>query len=210
MSASQDITKVCTKCGRELPATLEFFHAHSLGKNGLNPNCKVCRADHARRYGPEYREQNREVLNAKNRAWRENNRERVAAYNKAYWAAHPELSTKYAGRYAERIAAYNREYAKTHREYFARHARVTGPKRRAAKLGNGGSHTIEDIQVQYDRQNGCCFYCHKKVGGKYHVDHVIPIALGGSDDPENLVIACPKCNISKGAKHPQDFCGRLL
>lgn len=32
------------------------------------------------------------------------------------------------------------------------------------------------------------------------VDHVIPRAKGGSDDLENLVLACHKCNLDKGAK----------
>lgn len=33
-----------------------------------------------------------------------------------------------------------------------------------------------------------------------HIDHVIPIAAGGSDDLENLVLSCDKCNVAKGAK----------
>jgi 5-methylcytosine-specific restriction endonuclease McrA len=32
------------------------------------------------------------------------------------------------------------------------------------------------------------------------VDHVIPIARGGSDDPENLIAACRRCNYSKQDK----------
>ena len=82
--------------------------------------------------------------------------------------------------------------------------------RRAHKKNNGGVHTAEDIKAQYERQKGTCFYCGKKVGKKYHVDHVIPISRGGYNGPENLVISCPKCNLSKGTKHPMDFCGRLL
>jgi 5-methylcytosine-specific restriction endonuclease McrA len=41
----------------------------------------------------------------------------------------------------------------------------------------------------------------------YHVDHVTPLALEGSDGPENIVLACSHCNQSKGAKHPMDFAG---
>jgi hypothetical protein len=33
-------TKVCTKCGEEKPATLEFFHKK---RNGLSPECKTCK-----------------------------------------------------------------------------------------------------------------------------------------------------------------------
>ena len=34
----------------------------------------------------------------------------------------------------------------------------------------------------------------------YTVDHVIPIELGGTDHPENLVAACLRCNSALGAK----------
>lgn len=44
----------------------------------------------------------------------------------------------------------------------------------------------------------------------YHVDHVVPISLGGSDGPENLVLTCPNCNHRKHAKHPMDFAGVLF
>ncbi len=32
------------------------------------------------------------------------------------------------------------------------------------------------------------------------IDHVYPEALGGSSEPENLVLACRRCNRSKGTK----------
>lgn len=34
------------------------------------------------------------------------------------------------------------------------------------------------------------------------VDHVLPVALGGSDDPSNLVSACRDCNSGKGSTAP--------
>ena len=37
------------------------------------------------------------------------------------------------------------------------------------------------------------------------VDHIIPVAKGGTDDPENLVAACRKCNFSKQDKMPDEF-----
>lgn len=46
-----------------------------------------------------------------------------------------------------------------------------------------------------------CYYCH--VGGvELQVDHVIPEALGGTDDPSNLVAACEPCNTGKAAVPP--------
>lgn len=43
----------------------------------------------------------------------------------------------------------------------------------------------------------CCVYC-----GDYAntVDHIIPLDLGGTDDFNNLVAACARCNYSKGNK----------
>lgn len=32
------------------------------------------------------------------------------------------------------------------------------------------------------------------------VDHIIPIAKGGTDEPENLLTACKRCNYSKQDK----------
>jgi len=42
-----------------------------------------------------------------------------------------------------------------------------------------------------------CVYCGDEA---YTVDHVIPIELGGTDHPENLVAACLRCNSALGAK----------
>ncbi len=49
--------------------------------------------------------------------------------------------------------------------------------------------------------NGCA-YCGKPSGGTYHKDHFVPFILGGSDDKHNILLACSKCNLEKGAKDP--------
>lgn len=53
------------------------------------------------------------------------------------------------------------------------------------------------------RDNHTCRYC----GGTapdvaLTVDHVTPVALGGSDDPSNLVAACRDCNAGKASTSP--------
>jgi hypothetical protein len=47
-----------------------------------------------------------------------------------------------------------------------------------------------------------CVYCgnHPTELIVLHVDHVHPVAEGGSNDIENLVTACSDCNLGKGAR----------
>ncbi|MGX6508264.1 HNH endonuclease [Rhodococcus sp. SJ-2] len=50
------------------------------------------------------------------------------------------------------------------------------------------------------RDNHACRYCGATAPEvKLTVDHVTPIALGGSDEPSNLVTACVDCNSGKSS-----------
>lgn len=46
---------------------------------------------------------------------------------------------------------------------------------------------------------GKCYYC-AAAPKVIHIDHVVPICLGGTSEPNNLVVACAPCNLAKGAK----------
>jgi 5-methylcytosine-specific restriction endonuclease McrA len=83
-----------------------------------------------------------------------------------------------------------------------------GRRRRARKLANGGTHTLADVLVQYERQTGKCYYCHVDIG-QYHVDHRVPLYRGGSDGAENLVCACGPCNLRKHTKTDVEFLALL-
>lgn len=55
----------------------------------------------------------------------------------------------------------------------------------------------------YRRDQGICRYCGVACGPeaeRWEIDHVVPRALGGRDDPSNLALACRRCNQKKGAK----------
>jgi hypothetical protein len=46
-----------------------------------------------------------------------------------------------------------------------------------------------------------CYYCGRTPPAVVlHVDHVVAVANGGTNVQENLVSACPECNIGKGAR----------
>lgn len=47
-----------------------------------------------------------------------------------------------------------------------------------------------------------CRYCGAGPETELQVDHVVPEALGGSSQPENLVTACRACNAGKSSSAP--------
>lgn len=58
-----------------------------------------------------------------------------------------------------------------------------------------------------ERDGHVCAYCRDE-SGPFEVDHVHPVARGGSDDHENLVCSCRTCNRSKGSKTVSEWGGR--
>lgn len=53
------------------------------------------------------------------------------------------------------------------------------------------------------RDGHACRYCGAMAPDvKLTIDHVIPVALGGSDEPRNLVTACADCNSGKTSTQP--------
>lgn len=53
------------------------------------------------------------------------------------------------------------------------------------------------------RDNHACRYCGATApDARLTVDHVVPVTLGGGDDPTNLVAACMDCNGGKSSVPP--------
>jgi 5-methylcytosine-specific restriction endonuclease McrA len=93
--------------------------------------------------------------------------------------------------------------------------RASKHKRRAVAKGAQGSHRADDVHRIMAMQRSRCACCGVRVGARkeYHVDHIEPLARGGSNGPRNLQILCARCNLEKGFKDPIEFMqsrGRLL
>lgn len=56
--------------------------------------------------------------------------------------------------------------------------------------------------VRWELRGLPCAYC-RGYGGQ--VDHKIPIAQGGTSDPDNLTSCCSRCNLLKGDYTPEQF-----
>lgn len=66
-------------------------------------------------------------------------------------------------------------------------------------------------KAKFDEAGGKCFYCgtevtyYSKRHNSMELDHFIPKAKGGSDDPSNLRCACRSCNRSKCDMDAKEF-----
>jgi 5-methylcytosine-specific restriction endonuclease McrA len=62
----------------------------------------------------------------------------------------------------------------------------------------------ETLRQQVSAEAGhCCEYCRtcrRIIGMPLVMDHIIPIAFGGSNERENFAAACYRCNEFKGSK----------
>ena len=59
------------------------------------------------------------------------------------------------------------------------------------------------------RQDNTCVYCgYRRRATSLDIDHVIPVARGGSNDPGNLQVICRPCNQRKGVQTDEEFRAR--
>lgn len=78
--------------------------------------------------------------------------------------------------------------------------RASAQAYRARKAGATGRFTEADVQVMYSKQNGLCNCCRVPLGDKYHRDHVVALATGGSNEASNMQLLCKPCNCAKGSR----------
>jgi 5-methylcytosine-specific restriction endonuclease McrA len=225
--------KRCSKCGQEKPADLEHFARERRRPSGLFSWCRDCqRADakqrrlddpeHARAIQRASVERNRpNYLARQQAAYRkrmadpvtaEAERERTRLKAQRERASNPEKANKrvrdYRARHIEVVRARGREMGRERYRRDPAPFRASAAKQRAARAQVEGEYNGKDLNAAFRKQNGCCIYCGSKVGGPgrpWHADHFIPISRGGTNHPENIVIACDPCNRSKHNKMPWEW-----
>lgn len=202
--------KTCTRCG-ETKSVAEFYK-HRQQKTGLQSHCKPCiRAHQKSTYI-----QNHDKQIARSAAYRNANPEKRKAICARYRALNKEKIAASAAQYvAKNKDALAARRAENSQKNVARANawRLANPDKRrsyyhnreARKTGNGGTHTAADICNLLTLQKSKCACCHKSIKADYHVDHIVPVCRGGTNDRINLQLLCPPCNMTKNAKDPIDF-----
>lgn len=91
----------------------------------------------------------------------------------------------------------------TYQRRFARGAYREAWNKRRVKGGQAIESGI--AQKLGGSQKWMCVVCRCDIKDGYHLDHIMPLALGGTNASVNLQLLCPACNRKKHAKHPVDF-----
>jgi 5-methylcytosine-specific restriction endonuclease McrA len=101
---------------------------------------------------------------------------------------------KEAGKLAQNTRNYRKKYPEKVKEFCMR--------RKSRKYGRLPRGTIKTIG-EYQRWK--CVVCLVSIKKKYHLDHIVPLAKGGTHTRENVQLLCPSCNVRKSAKDPIEF-----
>lgn len=75
---------------------------------------------------------------------------------------------------------------------------------------NGRQRIPSGVRFQVLQRDGFrCQYCGRSPvdspSVRLHLDHRLPVARGGTNDPDNLVTACSICNLGKGARFDTSY-----
>lgn len=185
--------KICSKCKIEKP--FSEFGKHNQTKDGLKSRCKECNALEMR----DYYSRNKQSVQSYIKTWIDNNRGKHATYVK-----------KWNDKNSDYKKTLNAAWKKSNKDL----VNASTQKRRAARRCQLGIVSRDIVQKLLKTQQNFCVNCHAdllKVG--YHIDHNMPLSLGGLHDDNNLQLLCPTCNMKKGNKDPIEWAkqnGRLL
>lgn len=215
--------KTCSTCKIEQSKT--NFTKKSRTIDGLCSQCKSCIAiyvkknkDRVKPREAQYRKDNKERINKWHRDNYAENKEKITAKNLKWNVDNIEKVTEYRKRYfaenKERISCVHKMYRVNNPEkrkatclrWDVAHPgekRIHAQNRRARQLGGSISRGLADKLFRL--QKGKCPCCKLPLGKDYHMDHIMPLALGGSNTDDNIQLLRKICNLQKGSKHPVEF-----
>lgn len=146
---------------------------------------------------------NKEARLKKAKDYVSRNKDKVADRQKRYYSLNAASAKKRAKEWfennKERAKARASKYYKNNPEVF-HNSRVVRRERESTGRLSGG--LVSKLLIL---QKGLCPCCKKPLGDDYHVDHIIPLALGGKNEDRNIQLLRGSCNMQKHAKHPVDF-----
>ena len=195
--------KRCPDC-EETKEAKEFYKY----KNRLYTYCRKCcyirevkwkqdNPDKVRAKGKRYREKHRDQKKQRDKEYHARNREKSLAQQAAYREKNRDSLRAQARTYYHEHKKQRQEYNERHRktERYRAQEQSRKNRRRANEISSGSNFTAGEWMDLCKRYDNICLACGKKK--KLSADHVIPLALGGSNDIKNIQPLCKPCNSRK-------------
>lgn len=178
----------------------ECRRGHRDKRSAANGDCAAC---HREKVQARYRADPLTARAAAVRAsaWRVANLERSDEIKRLWATRNPE---KTRGRWADWSA---RNMLRRRLWRAENHQLISDlkRKRRARIRGAEGTFSTAETMRIRKQQKDRCAYCRSGLKGLGHLDHILAVAMGGSNWPRNLQWLCAPCNLSKGARDASDF-----
>lgn len=207
--------KICSKCKE--PLDLECFSKSPKTTDGRRGYCKICAAmykliwnhrnkDYVHEYNVDYVEQNQEREDARHFLYNQENREVMNAKSRIKHQENREINLLkmqdryYSKRESEilRVLKWQKKNPEKVRASLQRKA----TKRSLAK----GEYTYQEWVWRCEYFGYRCRYCNIQLTElTVELEHMIPLARGGTNWPSNFVPSCRKCNARKHDKTYKEF-----
>lgn len=152
-----------------------------------------------------WRAKNLDFVRAYSASWKSNNPDKVKASSALYYAANITKIKALGEAWYLANAKRRCDVAAKWRAENKEATRLYKQNRRAKQRDNGGKLSQGLVSKLFELQKGKCPCCGKPLGDDYHLDHRMPIALGGDHADSNMQLLRATCNMQKSAKHPVDF-----
>lgn len=153
----------------------------------------------------KYRKKNKSKVKKWKRDDYLRNRDKYIERSRKHYIEHTEIKKEYSRKYQQGHIEIVIDRIKDWKRHNPEKVKSYTENRRAQKKVGGGFVSSNDISALYQIQGGLCYWCSKPVDENYHLDHLIPLSRGGLHTINNVVISCPKCNVTKNNKTPDEF-----
>lgn len=166
--------------------------AHREYLKSLSPSVKA-------KYSKKYRANNLDTVRRRVREWLAKHYDPEIARCKSLIRSRTPRARKldrlWKHRNRSKVCGYQRNWRRSNPHLLSEQLH-----RRRARLKAVPFDDCEE-RIQELRTCEVCFWCKRRME-RVTIDHVIPLAGGGTHTPENLVAACVSCNCSKNDKLP--------
>jgi 5-methylcytosine-specific restriction endonuclease McrA len=168
------------------------------------------RAQRNRDRSAKFRAENPERAKAENEAWRIKNREHARLKTIAWREANPGRAAIASRAWSEKNRERDRANSLLWQKNNPDRCKIRNHNYRARKAGRG-KLSAGLVELLLSEQGARCPYCWTDISqSERHLDHYMPLALGGRNEDGNMQLLCPRCNCSKRHTHPAEYLKRVF